>query len=214
MSVANGNKRMMNSTHLQALVDDYHARYDHIAQNAAFFQQLPTFEAAADYAGFAKRPDGKRQRHQYRIKYESLKTMHETLVQQKTVILALTSFDQLITLIRNSRSAGVGELTIYDTALRLGAWLNLAPEKVYLHAGTRTGAKKLGLSVDREALELDELPPPLQSLTPAQLEDFLCIYKDHFKPYDPRDDDKPIETPHKRSCHPADQDNMPIKKPC
>lgn len=40
---------------------------------------------------------------------------------------------------------GLGELYVYDTTLRIGAKLNLFPDKVYLHAGTRLGATALGL---------------------------------------------------------------------
>jgi hypothetical protein len=35
---------------------------------------------------------------------------------------------------------GLGELYVYDTSLRIGAKLNLFPDRVYLHAGTRLGA--------------------------------------------------------------------------
>jgi hypothetical protein len=41
--------------------------------------------------------------------------------------------------------SGLGELYIYDTALRIGAKSGLEPDMVYLHAGTRKGAKALGL---------------------------------------------------------------------
>jgi hypothetical protein len=45
---------------------------------------------------------------------------------------------------------GLGELYVYDTALRIGAKLNLLPDKAYLHAGTRSGARALGLDARAE----------------------------------------------------------------
>jgi hypothetical protein len=40
--------------------------------------------------------------------------------------------------------AGIGRLTVYDVATRIGAHVDLAPERAYLHAGTATGAKGTG----------------------------------------------------------------------
>jgi hypothetical protein len=50
---------------------------------------------------------------------------------------------------------GVGELTVYDTALRIGAKLGFARERVYLHAGTRQGAKRLALDWQAESVSLE-----------------------------------------------------------
>jgi hypothetical protein len=77
---------------------------------------------------------------------------------------------------------GIGELTVYDTAVRIGARFQLEPDRVYLHAGTRDGAKAL-LDVDgpREAIERDELPAQLRVLSPREIEDLLCIYKDALR---------------------------------
>lgn len=36
---------------------------------------------------------------------------------------------------------GAGPLTCYDIAQRIGVWLKVEPTEVYLHAGTREGAK-------------------------------------------------------------------------
>jgi hypothetical protein len=65
-----------------------------------------------------------------------------------------------------------GELAVYDTSLRLGAWLKKSPTLVYLHAGTRKGARALGLDVKRGYLEMKELPKPIRMLKPCEVEDF------------------------------------------
>jgi len=75
---------------------------------------------------------------------------------------------------------GLGDLYIYDTALRLGSFLKLSPKHVYLHAGTRAGARALGLKLSEDFLRVTALPKTIQVLEPHEIEDFLCIYKAHF----------------------------------
>jgi hypothetical protein len=72
---------------------------------------------------------------------------------------------------------GIGELYIYDTSLRIGAKLNLYPKKVYLHAGTRRGARALGLKADT-SLNVPDLPSEFRCLLPYEIEDVLCIFKE------------------------------------
>ena len=90
-----------------------------------------------------------------------------------------TSFDDLFDLVDKHilPIQGIGPLTVYDTALRIGARLGLSPTRVYLHAGTRAGARELGLDAQRGTIEMDELPEPLRQLSPREAEDLLCIYK-------------------------------------
>jgi hypothetical protein len=76
---------------------------------------------------------------------------------------------------------GIGLLTIYDTAHRIGAYLKLSPEQVYLHAGVRVGAKALGLGDWQAKLPMSAFPPAFQRLRPEQVEDCLCIYKSHLQ---------------------------------
>jgi hypothetical protein len=73
---------------------------------------------------------------------------------------------------------GIGELYVYDTALRLGAHLRLLPGEVYLHAGMRRGARALGLDHRVRSLAPTKLPTPLRRLRPYEMEDVLCIYED------------------------------------
>jgi hypothetical protein len=72
---------------------------------------------------------------------------------------------------------GLGKLYAYDVAHLIGAHLNLSPERVYLHAGTRKGARALGFPSALEYLTPSQLPSELQILKPYEMEDFLCIYK-------------------------------------
>jgi hypothetical protein len=49
---------------------------------------------------------------------------------------------------------------------------------VYLHAGTRRGARALGLDHGSDSVSPNQLPPALRRLQPHEVEDVLCIYKD------------------------------------
>lgn len=57
-------------------------------------------------------------------------------------IRSCQTFRQLRELIKSAAMEvpKIGELTVYDTAVRIGAKLALAPQDVYLHAGTKKGA--------------------------------------------------------------------------
>ena len=74
--------------------------------------------------------------------------------------------------------ARFGKLASYDVAHRIGAYLNLVPDYIYLYAGTADGAKALGLWGDK--VEKSKFPKSLQRLSPAQIEDFLCIFKNEL----------------------------------
>jgi hypothetical protein len=75
---------------------------------------------------------------------------------------------------------GPGPLFVYDTALRVGARLGLAPRYIFLHAGVRKGAAALGLGRHRNYLDVSDLPPAFRRLEPREIEDCLCVYKDHL----------------------------------
>jgi hypothetical protein len=73
------------------------------------------------------------------------------------------------------------ELTVYDTAQRIGAYLGIKPDRIYLHAGARAGARALGLRGRAESILRQDLPREFQRLEPYEAEDCLCIYKDHLR---------------------------------
>jgi hypothetical protein len=73
--------------------------------------------------------------------------------------------------------SGIGELAVYDIAHRIGAYRGLHAKEIYLHAGTREGAKALGLPTNRKTLPMSSLPAGLRSLSAEEAEDLLCIYR-------------------------------------
>ncbi|GAA4435836.1 hypothetical protein [Bremerella cremea] len=165
-----------------AIVRDYVKRYrDRFEANLRFYAELPSLEEAVKQAALGKRPDGKRNSHQRRIPQESLQASARRL--RRCNLAAGESFHQLWEQV-NDKIRGIdriGELTIYDTAHRIGAFLKLHPELVYLHAGARIGAATLGIPKPTAWAAPTDLPKPFHKLTPAQMEDCLCIYKERLK---------------------------------
>jgi hypothetical protein len=147
-----------------------------------WFAIQPNLEEAVKQAALARSPKGKRLSHQRRIPNAVLTEGYKQLLDSLPMLREAKSFEALHTAVasRIGSIPGIGELTIYDTALRIGAFLRLEPSVVFMHSGTRTGAKRLGLDTSRDFLTVEELPPAFRVLRPREIEDVLCIYKDHF----------------------------------
>jgi hypothetical protein len=89
---------------------------------------------------------------------------------------ATEDFDALHEIVKREIGSvhGIGALTVYDIAHRIGAYLGKSPKMVYLHRGTKEGAAILGFR--GESLDPTQLPSAFSRLTPAEIEDCLCIY--------------------------------------
>lgn len=147
-----------------------------------FFNSRPNLRSAIEYAALSKLPNNNRHPHQYRRSEETLAEAESRLQAGASELRNCPSFEALHALVR--REIGpipdIGPLTVYDVANRIGAHLNLEPERIYLHAGTADGARALGLNCRQESLGRDELPAEFRRLTPREIEDCLCLYKDVF----------------------------------
>ncbi len=175
------NKRLQT---LEDIIQDYIARGRAWAKHElAYYAGAPSLSEAIRLAALAIRAGEKRQDHQRRIPSSALGRLHRKLACQEAAIKGASNFKDLHTLVqREGRDEKyIGELTIYDTALRIGAKLEKYPEDVYLHAGTRKGAKMLGLNVKAECLSLDAFPKEFHQLEPHEIEDVLCLYKDDLE---------------------------------
>ena len=170
---------------VEIAVDDYieHHRPRAARELEYFSRVLRSDEEAVSRAALAQLPNGNRHPHQRRIPRAALEESRDRLLENLPQLRASANFDDLFELINAliRPIPKVGELTVYDTALRIGARLGLEPEKVYVHAGTRDGAHALGFAGDRHAIELDELPAPIRRLTAREAEDLLCIYKSKLR---------------------------------
>jgi len=166
---------------MDAVVRDYIRRHRPSAQREFdFYRRQQTLQDAITQAALARTSFGRKHPHQWRVRQATLKEASCKLVAAS--FQESRSFSELyLTIERAIRGInGVGELLVYDTALRIGAFLGLEPDVIYLHAGTRTGAKNLGLRHQQRFLKTTELPRPFLKLAPREIEDCLCIYKDMF----------------------------------
>ena len=141
------------------------------------YAELGSFDEALAEAAYAKAADGKRHPHQYRLKRSNLQKVHQRLKQYG--LESCETFHELFVMVHEAIASisGIGELMVYDTAHRLGAYLKLKPEYVYLHAGVRVGATPLGYKPSTKWIDPTSLPKPFQKLTAGEMEDCLCIYK-------------------------------------
>lgn len=118
----------------------------------------------------------------YKAVYLKLKTNKSQIMNIKYN----RTFEDLVNVlncIHNIR--GVGDLMLYDTALRVGAYIGILPQKkVYVHSGPKDGINKLFpyLSKKSKAYTIDinsfNHVPELRKLGAYHIEHFLCIYDD------------------------------------
>lgn len=136
------------------------------------------FTEAIRAAALCELPNGKRHPHQYRIPTESLKQAAHRLLLAEQELRGCKTFDELYRIVESHiRDIWmIGELVIYDVAHRIGKRRGLSPDCVYLHRGTRRGAKALGLHGTEGKLMKSKLPVELSVLSCEELEDCLCIF--------------------------------------
>jgi hypothetical protein len=168
---------------LQKLVRLYQRDYaPNLRAQLDYFRHLPSLADAIDCAARAVNSQGKRFSHQYRIPSVALSEAKSRLTAGTDSIASCSNFDVLHSLLSGyfTTVSGLGPLYLYDTTLRLGAYLNLAPTAVYLHAGTRTGVLALGLDASSEIIPVGAFRKPIQMLPACEIEDFLCIFAKHL----------------------------------
>ena len=163
---------------VQTYLDNHAAGEERYLRFYAIQRTLPD---AITKAALAELPNGNRFSHQRRIPGPVLVQAREALL--RLDYRALKTFAELYELVAQALRpiCGIGLLTIYDTAHRLGAYLKLSPDHVYLHAGVRIGAKALGLPDWKDKLPMSVFPEAFQKLRPEQVEDCLCIYKSELE---------------------------------
>lgn len=143
-----------------------------------------SIEEAIHFAVLSEDKAGKKHSHQYRLVRKAMITFEEKALLIKEKLVKADDFHVLYKLLKNLevKSKGIGEMLTYDAAERIGQYLKLTPQKVYLHAGTRVGAEKLLGKINAEYIKKEQLPEPLgnSTLSCSEIEDILCMYHDMF----------------------------------
>jgi hypothetical protein len=142
-----------------------------------YIKGLKSLTAAITVASSCNLPSGKRHSHQYRIPSLALIQTRDKLLLSD--FQKINNFEQLHEMVRKEISEvyGIGPLTIYDISHRISIFLNIEPEHIYLHCGTKDGAKALGLNVNASRLNKNKLPKSFQQLDADEIESCLCVYK-------------------------------------
>ncbi len=171
----------MDRRRTEAAVADYCRRHRSRArEELGSFRRETTLRDAVRRAALARQQNGKKYRHQGRIPVAALQEACRRLLAAD--LEGCADFDELHALVLRliDPIPFIGELTVYDTALRIGAKLGMSPRTIFLHAGSRSGARALGLNWRAPFLRVGELPEPFRVPDPHEVEDCLCIYKRLF----------------------------------
>ena len=169
--------------HLDKIVSSYILNYREPARDEAkYFENQPSLRAAIRQATLTwLMPSGKKHPHQWRISRTLLEEGEQRLQAASKRLKRAADFAALHQLVESELGHihGIAELTVYDIAHRLGAFLRKNPAHVYLHRGTKRGAAAFGLK--GFTIRPEDLPAAFSKLTAAEIEDCLCIYKDAFR---------------------------------
>ncbi len=167
---------------LDEIVSDYIREYrDEARKETRFFEIQRRPSEAIRWAALCELPSGKRHPHQRRIPSALLEQVEARLQATGRSLAKAPDFAALHRRVEEQIGGikGVGDLTVYDIADRIGAYFGKAPERVYLHAGTRIGARAFDIRGD--LFDPKILPQPFSRLAPSEIEDCLCIYKDELR---------------------------------
>lgn len=141
-----------------------------------------------DHKLVAPSPNGRRigtrcKSHQKRIPAEAYPVFEKRLVANSRRINKTADFENLHRCVAEQALGqngihGVGDLMVYDVALRIGLWMGEAfhPQQIYLHAYPLKSAKLIFHRKVRGRLRKSEFPAPFQKLSCIEIENFLCLY--------------------------------------
>jgi len=164
------------------IVNDYiRTQRPYTGEEMMDFAKESTPSAAIRRAALCDRKDGKRHDHQRRIPRVLLEHAEAKLQAIRRKLSNAADFAALHRLVDEEIGSikGIGTLTVYDIAHRIGAYFRKTPKRVYVHAGVRVGARALGIEGD--SFDPKILPKPFARLAPSEIEDCLCIYKDELR---------------------------------
>lgn len=163
---------------LQDAVDVYVRGYrPYLANVLALFKNC-SFDEALKAAAYACCPVCRRRYgHERRITNDSLTDFHNALLEQKMNLLNADSFEMIMDIVGEigKKISGIGTLTAYDCAIRIGANLGKLPQKfVYAHRGA-TIRERRGRKLQHQFART-EFRQELDELTAYEIEDFLCVF--------------------------------------
>lgn len=196
-------------TNLKAIRDDFKWRYvdrKKTDQVIEFCRLAPDFPTAVERAVRARGADGKHHNHQSKVDLQARLEFGRLIVHNRVEMLKsmngakrqdvewFTEFDAMHDFLDEMKPYGIGPVTVYDVAVRIGAFLEVEPKQVYMHAGVRQGLKALEFGLGKHQagqrllgahklprVPLYLFPKPLRSMKADDVEDILCTYREVFE---------------------------------
>lgn len=166
---------------VEQIIRDYLTYYN--GQNDTWLRDCRNakdFTSAVEMAGMSRDLDNDKHPHQFRVPNDVLRKFTDRLLRQSEAMLLCKSFEQLQKIVVSCRVKGIGTLTIYDTAQRIGANIGIEPRRVYLHQGTKVGAERyFQRTLSADSVDKSEFKE-FSKMSCAAIEDIMCIYKDEF----------------------------------
>ena len=170
---------------ISALWKDYMRRYINTGRGdpaLPWTLKADTLEVAIHRACMSRGQDGTLWHHQGRVWQKNLEAYDARLqFQYFEAIEESEYFWELFMVMRKAaaETRGIGPVTEYDVAMRLGGWLDLEPEHLYFHAGVTEGLKALGVVIPRGVycLDRERLPEFFWDKNLDIVESFLCGYR-------------------------------------
>lgn len=186
-------------TDLEAIVEDFRWRYvdtKKTDQVVAYCAEADSFQLAVQRAVEARAADGKHHNHQSKVDITARRLFGRRIVRQaQRGALPVDDFDDMHDYLDNIKPYGIGPVTVYDVAVRIGAYLGIEPYSVYMHAGVRQGFRAMSealerigypkanwyiRNINRDKIPVNNFPKPLDSMRADDVEDILCTYREVF----------------------------------
>ena len=182
---------------LDAIVEDFQWRYvdrQKTDQVIAYCADADDFPTAVQRAVEARDANGKHHNHQSKVDITARRLFGRRIVTRaRRGALPLQDFDELHDALDQFKPYGIGPVTVYDTAIRIAAFLGIEPESVYMHAGVRQGLRAMEEALERlgegphmrgrwrhDKVPVSQFPPPLNGMKADDVEDILCTYREVF----------------------------------
>ena len=140
------------------------------------------FEEAVWIAVESRRRNGKMHSHQTKVLKSSRREFGYLIIDHYSYPDWPKTFEQFHDTLREIRPVGIGPLTVYDVATRVGSYLRIEPKSLFLHTGARLGwdamwGERRSAGVYDGRVSRNFWPPALLQLSADMAEDFLCAYR-------------------------------------
>jgi hypothetical protein len=183
---------------LDAIVRDFQWRYvdrKKTDQVIAFCGEAPDLPTAVRRAVEARDANGKHHNHQSKVNIDARRLFGRRIVRAAQAgRIPLDDFDAMHDWMDDHKPVGIGPVTVYDTAVRVAAFVGIEPKSVYMHAGVQQGFRTLLGAMtwctmtsaryqaqDFKRVDVGLFPPPLCHMKADDVEDILCTYREVFE---------------------------------